>query len=461
MSAARTCDAVARCRVAQVPPMRMTLPTGAPTSRGAIGESVEISSSQTRDHQLGPSSGEVVSVWTPRAVIGATIAASTLGAACGRRAPQRVNPPLAPVAVPATAPDTLPAGFRSDSNTVWPSASSIWAAPFTKQAVFVDFKATSSVEARTAAVRLVHGTVVGGTHGYYMLRVPDDGSGAGIKAATDALRALPAVNFASGDFGNYIVPDADGDPSLVARGNAFIIRGVVVNASKKPVSAAIHFGDGAPDIHTDKLGEFHFVRSSRDSLRLTVDAEHYFNEYVVIHPGRDSVVRVVLMSFVKLSPITGGDGPPAEGVGEGVAVAFARLAGAAPIGDSIRIILASKKLFRCGSGLAVTRSTNSTELSLKVTYVLTGFCRGDKSRGTWRTLIPATSPLPEIVVVVNGHTDRFALRSTATGLCVVAVEGPRATPLISGPFPTENSRARRNKESLEMIGFPDDRLPAC
>jgi hypothetical protein len=246
-------------------------------------------------------------------------------------AAQAARPFPAAGTVPATAPDTLPAGFHADSNTVQPSASTVWAVPFTKQAVFVDFKATSTVEARTAAVSLVHGTVVGGTHGYYMLRVPDDGSGAGIKAAVDELDALPAVNFASGDFGNYIVVATGPVPGPAGRGNGFTIRGVVVNASNKPVSAVIHFADGSPDIHTGKLGEFHLVRSSRDTVRLTVDAPHYFDEYPLIHPGRDSVIRVVLTSLVKLPPIRCcEDGPPIESAGKDVATSPPSRAPAAP-----------------------------------------------------------------------------------------------------------------------------------
>jgi hypothetical protein len=163
-----------------------------------------------------------------------------------------------PVIVPATPPDSLPAGFYADSNIAPKSA--VWSTRFVKQALFVNFKLSSTVDARTAAVSLVNGTVVGGKHlatpgdGYYFLRVADDGTGAGIKAAVDALNALPAVIFASPEFYDvarplYRLPNAG--PGHRGAANQFI-EGALFDAAsqRRPVvrsrnlNTLAHFASG-------------------------------------------------------------------------------------------------------------------------------------------------------------------------------------------------------------------------
>ena len=54
------------------------------------------------------------------------------------------------------------------------------------------------------------------------------------------------------------------------------------------------------------------MRSSRDGVRVTVRALLYETRSVIIRPGRDSVVRIVLtaMDLNSLSPVYTGDPPP-------------------------------------------------------------------------------------------------------------------------------------------------------
>jgi hypothetical protein len=299
-----------------------------------------------------------------------------VAAAASAQAPVRPLPAL--VTVPATPPDTLPRGFYADSNTAQPSA--IFAVRFIKQALFVRFMPNATVDARTAAVSLVQGTVIGGTDGYYMLRVPDDGTGAGIKAAMNTLNALPAVDFSAPQLVDFLAP-----------------------AYRLP-----HDGAGTSETALSRL------RADGVSV-----------------PG-------------------------------GVAVAFARVPGSVPTGDSIRIMLTSKRNFTCAAALAVEEVRDATQVSLRVTHVLTSSsCNNATSRATWRTIILATAGPHEVVVVANGVTDRFHVGSGTTGWCVVAEAGPSATPLIAGPHPNRDSPASQNTENFEMVGFPNERLPAC
>ena len=64
-------------------------------------------------------------------------------------------------------------------------------------------------------------------------------------------------------------------------------------------------------------------------------------------------------------------------------------------------------------------------------------------------------------MVANGLADRFRLRRRATEWCVVAEGGARATPLMAGPYTIKDKPADGNPQNIELLGYPDKRLPAC
>ena len=102
--------------------------------------------------------------------------------------------------------------------------------------------------------------------------------------------------------------------AAVSQGDEFVIRGVVMSQSRQPLDAVLQFADGSPTIRTDSLGEFRLTRSSRDGVRVTVRAVLYETSSVIIRPGRDSVVRIVLtpIDLSSLAPVYTGDPTPGK-----------------------------------------------------------------------------------------------------------------------------------------------------
>ena len=98
-------------------------------------------------------------------------------------------------------PDTIPAWVHADTNTAPPTDSS--PGNYAKRIVIVAFRASATLADRQLAIALVNGVVVGGEHsqdgtlGYYYVKVPDDGSGSGVRAAILSLIPLPQVQIAS------------------------------------------------------------------------------------------------------------------------------------------------------------------------------------------------------------------------------------------------------------------------
>lgn len=113
--------------------------------------------------------------------------------------------------VPMAPPDSTPNWFRDDSSYANHSGG------FLRGVVVLRFQPSASQAQRQAAVDAVAGVIVGGTpvyggEGFYYVRIADDGSGAQLNQAIQALRGLPQTNSASLTFRfgpNYLRP-ADG-----------------------------------------------------------------------------------------------------------------------------------------------------------------------------------------------------------------------------------------------------------
>jgi hypothetical protein len=99
-------------------------------------------------------------------------------------------------------PDTIAPWVRADSNVGGRSAPTNIALPYAKRVLKVFFRGTATLADRQLAVAFVNGTVVGGwraqdgVSGYYVVMVPDDGTGSGVITARSALRKLPQVQYA-------------------------------------------------------------------------------------------------------------------------------------------------------------------------------------------------------------------------------------------------------------------------
>jgi hypothetical protein len=99
-------------------------------------------------------------------------------------------------------PDSTPAWVQADSNVGGLSEPTALAVPYAKRVLQVYFKATATLADRQLAVAYVNGTVVGGwsapdgSNAYYILQVPDDGTGSGVMASRSALKKLPQVESA-------------------------------------------------------------------------------------------------------------------------------------------------------------------------------------------------------------------------------------------------------------------------
>lgn len=101
-------------------------------------------------------------------------------------------------AVPAAAPDTVPAGLYAPENILLNSPHFWISDKVARDLVNVTFREGATRAERQAAIDGVGGEVIGGmrmkfSEGDYLVRVEDDGTGAGLKAAADLLNAHPAV----------------------------------------------------------------------------------------------------------------------------------------------------------------------------------------------------------------------------------------------------------------------------
>src|SRR2546422_2691708 len=84
--------------------------------------------------------------------------------------------------------DPYPDWVSDDSNLVDVD----WALrTITKNTLFVGFRPGTSREARAAAVRAVHGTVIQGDSNFYLVRVSSHPNACGVKQALELLRTLP------------------------------------------------------------------------------------------------------------------------------------------------------------------------------------------------------------------------------------------------------------------------------
>jgi len=98
--------------------------------------------------------------------------------------------------VAATPPDSVPDWLGADSSSAGPTFSI--GHEFTKNAAIVLLTDNSTLAERQLAVALVGGRVIGGRRasdgsGAYYLWLPDDGTGAQLRTATNELKALPQV----------------------------------------------------------------------------------------------------------------------------------------------------------------------------------------------------------------------------------------------------------------------------
>jgi hypothetical protein len=103
-------------------------------------------------------------------------------------------------------PASPPPGFFDDTSVSAPTAN--WTVPFSKRVVLVQFKENASAGQRSSALGRIQGVVTGGTRfsstdGYYIVSVPDDGTGAGIQAALDTLKLIGSVKFSAPNLVNF------------------------------------------------------------------------------------------------------------------------------------------------------------------------------------------------------------------------------------------------------------------
>jgi hypothetical protein len=119
------------------------------------------------------------------------------------------------VPVPALPPDSIPATLYDDSSLVLNSTR--LPAPFVRDVVALLFVRGTPQPDRQAAVDLVNGEVIGGEpfpdgDGYYLVRVPGDGTDGPVFDAIARLEALPQVELATLDMlveepTNYLRPN--------------------------------------------------------------------------------------------------------------------------------------------------------------------------------------------------------------------------------------------------------------
>jgi hypothetical protein len=115
-------------------------------------------------------------------------------------------------------PTSIPDWVHSDTNIAAPSTA--MTGGYTKRIVKVRFRATAGLADRQLAIAYVNGVVVGGKQypngvtGFYLVQVPDDGTGTGILAATKRLTSLAQVESAVFEVildGVYLRPNDGGD----------------------------------------------------------------------------------------------------------------------------------------------------------------------------------------------------------------------------------------------------------
>jgi hypothetical protein len=101
------------------------------------------------------------------------------------------------VLIPATAPDSVPQAYYRKENVIEEAPCTL--GPLLSNILVVSFTWESSRAERSAAVAAVDGVVVGGRRwvGFYLILVPDDGTGAGLCEAEARMRASPVVSMAT------------------------------------------------------------------------------------------------------------------------------------------------------------------------------------------------------------------------------------------------------------------------
>jgi hypothetical protein len=103
--------------------------------------------------------------------------------------------------VPEAAPDTVPESVYDTTKIVW--SSNTLPAPFIRDLVLILFKPDATQDDRQAAVNRTNGVVVGGVRmgddGFYVVRVPDNGTTGPVEQAISRLKMLPQVMYAGVD----------------------------------------------------------------------------------------------------------------------------------------------------------------------------------------------------------------------------------------------------------------------
>lgn len=124
-----------------------------------------------------------------------TVTAVSMSIVVSTDFPAEQNVTLAP-------PDTTAKWVEADTNTGGQSAPTSINVPYSKRVLQIVFTSTATLADRQLAVAAVNGFVVGGKRaadgisGWYVVQVPDDGTGSGVKAARTKLRTLPQVQSA-------------------------------------------------------------------------------------------------------------------------------------------------------------------------------------------------------------------------------------------------------------------------
>lgn len=99
-------------------------------------------------------------------------------------------------------PTSIPTWVQADTNLGGPTTGSVIGVKYFKRVIRVFFQPTATLADRQLAVAYVNGAVVGGWRaldgvgGFYVVQVPDDGTGTGVMSASAALQTLPQVTTA-------------------------------------------------------------------------------------------------------------------------------------------------------------------------------------------------------------------------------------------------------------------------
>ncbi len=138
----------------------------------------------------------VVAVATLCGLACAKSGSSDLGAASADTSSLRIIE-REPPAVPPAPPDSIPEEILADSNLIQnPTSSMRWP----RNALMLLFEPSATQAERDAALALVNGTVVGGrplsVDGFFLVKVPHDGTDGPLLQAIDTLQQLPQVRYA-------------------------------------------------------------------------------------------------------------------------------------------------------------------------------------------------------------------------------------------------------------------------